>query len=137
MVSRADLGNFLSTLFNMFQAPQLFHIGDDAAQHMDKIQKYLIDIKVENNQERIRIFFNSLEQDAQYEIFSLPDYAVFKDNFDEIKGKFLELYKCKESKVSPIIDLLKFNQNNLSLREYMTKLRVELYKTRPSLCSEE
>ena len=35
------------------------------------------------------------------------------------------------------MDLLQFNQGNLTLREFKTKLRVELYKARPALESTE
>ena len=137
MASRADFGNFLSNMFNIFQAPQQFNIGDDASQHVNKLTKYIVDMKIVDENEKLRIFVNSLEQNAQYEIFSLPEYDSVKANFDGMILSFLDLYKIKESKVSPIIDLLHLKQNHLPLREYMTRLRVELYKSRPSLCSEE
>lgn len=38
--------------------------------------------------------------DADYEFFSLPDYAIIKDDFKEIVNKFSKLYKTKERKVS-------------------------------------
>ena len=121
----------------MFQTSQLYRIGDDAGQHVCRVKKYIDDMKIDDQSEKIRIFIGSLEQDAQFEIFSMPDYGTFKNQFDGIIEKFMNLYKTKESKASPIMDLLQFNQGNLTLREFITKLRVELYKARPALESTE
>ena len=67
----------------------------------------------------------------------MPDYRIYKNQFDDIIEKFMILYKTKESKASLIFDLLQFTQSNLTLREFIKKLRVELYKTRPVLESTE
>ena len=104
----------------MFQTPQLYRIGDDADQHVGRVKKSIDDMKINDKKindkkindksEKIRIFIESLEQDAQFEIFSMPDYGIFKNQFEGIIEKFMNLYKTKESKASPIMDLHQFNQ---------------------------
>ena len=46
----------------------------------------------------------------------MPNYGTFKNQFDGIIEKFMNLYKTKEWNASPIIDILQFNQGNLTLR---------------------
>ena len=121
----------------MFQTPQLYRISDDAGQHVCRVKKYIDDIKIDDQSEEIRIFIGSLEQDEQFEIFSMPDYGTFKNQFDRIIEKFMNLHMTKESKASPMMDLIQFNQGNITLREFITNLRVELYIARPALESTE
>ena len=53
----------------MFQTPQLYRIGDDAGQHVCRVKKYIDDIKIDDQSEKIKTFIGSLEQYAQFEIF--------------------------------------------------------------------
>ena len=121
----------------MFQTSQLYRIGEVYGQLVGRVKKYIDDRKFDDQSEKIRIFIWSLEQDAQFEIFSMPDYGTFKNQFDGIIEQFLNICKTNESKASPIMDLLQFNQGNLTLREFLTKLIVDLYKARPALESTE
>lgn len=45
MASKAEFGNFLSNIFNNFQTPQLFHIGDDPSHSINKPNRYINDMK--------------------------------------------------------------------------------------------
>ena len=60
MVSRAGL-KFFSSIFNMFQTPQLLRIGDDTGQHISRVKKYIDDIQIDHLSEKIRIYIGSLE----------------------------------------------------------------------------
>ena len=84
MTSRAGLENGFSSIFNMFQTPQLYRIGDDAGQHVCRVKKYIDDMKIDNQSEKIRIFIGSLEQDVPFDIFSMSDYGIFKSQFEGI-----------------------------------------------------
>ena len=92
MASRAGL-EFFSSIFKMFQTPQLYRISDDAGQHFCRVKKYIDEMKIDDQSEKIRILIGSLDQDAQFEIFSIPDYGTFKNQFDGIFERFMNLYK--------------------------------------------
>ena len=134
MASQAEFSKFLSQIF-MFQKISNFHIGDDPVKHIQELKNHILNLKIDDESEKIRCFINSVEQDVQYELFSLPDYQIFKDDFDLITNKFIEIYKSKDSKISIITELLQIKQNDLSLREFLTKLRVDLFKSQPEMNS--
>lgn len=62
MTSGAELSKFFSNTFQMLQVPEKFSIGDDASQYSSKLNRYIDNMGIKENQEKIQIFMNTLEQ---------------------------------------------------------------------------
>lgn len=114
------------------EIPKKYVKGENINDHLKQMDCLLTNSKLTENQKK-RVFLNSLENDAKLEIISDPN---FDENLslDNIINQIQSKFHRKETKISPLIKLLSIKQNvEESPHEYLQKLRVEAFK---SMCGE-
>ena len=124
------LSNILNALITKENTPRpsIYIKNTDVNFHIQKVNSFIDAIGVKEDKLRIGILLSSLDQDVQYEIFCQSDYS--KDNdYRWICNKFVELFKTKQSSVTPLIKLLEIKQKyDQSLRDYISQLRITAYR---------
>lgn len=110
--------------------PKLFVRGKVIEDHIPNVERYLNATGVEDENGRVAILINSLDEDVQVTLFSQPNFEVNSNSFSWIRDNLLRIYQRKNSLVSPLAKLLHFKQTGeKSLKEFATELRVAAYKT--------
>jgi hypothetical protein len=110
--------------------PRLFVQGKAIEEHIQNVERYLNATGVDDENGRVAILINSLDEDVQVTLFSQPHFEANSNNFSWICDNLLRIYKRKNSLVSPLAKLLHLKQTgDKSLKEFATELRVAAYKT--------
>lgn len=131
MASRAVLEEFLKFLQGNTTFQKQFQIGDNINNHFSEIEKYFSEQNISNQTDKAEKLIHSLEENAKLELQSIPNFKDKKANYEWIKDELLKLYRTKTTKVSPIITVLNCRQENMSIREYLTTIRVAGMKQMP------
>ncbi len=122
-----DILKKLIELGSALTSPAKYVIGNNIEDHITQVNSYISNIKCETDEQKKLILTSSLDEEARYELFSLLDYDE-KHDYKWLCEKLRALYKPKISKVSPYQRMLKVKQGPSSLREFLTRIRVEGYK---------
>jgi hypothetical protein len=111
--------------------PKLFIQGKSIEEHLQHVERYLKATGVEDENGKVAILINSLEEDVQVTLFSQPHFESNSNNFSWISDNLLRIYQRKNTLVSPLAKLLHLKQtSDKSLKEFATELRVAAYKTK-------
>jgi hypothetical protein len=110
--------------------PKLFVQGKAIEEHIPNVKRYLNATGVEDENGRVAILINSLDDDVQVTLFSQPHFEANANSFSWICDNLVRIYQRKNSLVSPLAKLLQLKQTeDKSLKEFATELRVAAYKT--------
>ena len=107
--------------------PREFKRGQDIHDFIERIEIYSTAIN-SSNLDKIYIILNNLNEDVKLELCALPDYVQCRDDFDWICDKLKTLHADDSEKRNPLLSLLKLKQNSLSLRQFMTELRIKAFR---------
>ena len=113
--------------------PKPFHKGQNIALHMQQAEKYF---KTRGNTidpiSKAHMMLSFLDESAQLQLRCQPGYEDHGDEYEWIKKTLLTIFKRKATAASHLIHLLSIKQRaDQSLNDYMTQLRVELYRIWP------
>lgn len=101
-----------------------FRYGDNIKKHLFDVCKIIDESKIPEKKQADFIK-RTLHNNILAELSSLKEYDHQKDSFEWVKQALLDLYKQKESKVSPLVQLLKIKQApGQSTREYLATVRI-------------
>ena len=123
MASRAIVEELVKFLQG-FRSMTVFSIGQNIQNHINDFEKYSTELNINADDDKCKKLIESLEENARCELQSIPNFKTNERNFDWIKGKLIELYQTKATKVSHLINILNLKQDDMTIREYLTAVRV-------------
>lgn len=133
MASRTILEELVILLQGKIQFHQKYSIGKDILFHLQEIEKFFGEQKINLQAEMVKQLMNSLEDDAKFELKSLPEFRAHAEDYQWIKERLLSLYKKKKTKVTPIVNILNIKQQSMTLREYLSTVRIAGFIQMPDI----
>jgi predicted aspartyl protease len=111
--------------------PKVFHRHQNILVHLTNVKKYIEAVNISHESSKVAVLINSLDEEIQIELFSQPTYC---DEFLWLEKTLLQLYQKKVTAASPLIYLLGVKQKpDQTLKEFMTELRVEIFRHWPQM----
>jgi hypothetical protein len=105
-------------------SPKTFKRGDSIKDHLRKVDEYASAVGF-TSEGKVSFLLNSLEEQVQFELFSLLAYAENAANYAWICSTLESLFTPKHSAVSPLLKLLKVRQGaGQLLQDYVSDIRV-------------
>ena len=101
-----------------------FSIGENINSHINEFDKFCEEQNIKDSIQCSEMLIKSLEEDASLELQAMPEFKSNRSNYQWLKTKLLELYHIKSTKVTPIINILILKQEDMTLRQYLTAIRV-------------
>lgn len=129
MASRALIEAALS--LTAHEPLPMFHIGENIQNHIGLLNEYLDNINVSDEKDKIKFLLSSLERNAKFELFAVPNYSVSKGSYHELVDILHTLYHQKQSEIKSIVQILRYKQEDRTLREFVTFLRVKSFENWP------
>ena len=109
--------------------PRPFCKGMNAKLHLQTVDKYLRQAKVTDEKTKCDVLLNTLEENSQYEIYSLLDYDDNAYNSKWLCKTILNLFGEKETVMTNMMKLLTVKQKpRQKLNDFVSEIRVEGYK---------
>ena len=127
MASRAFMDELMKLLQGNIQFNQKFSIGRNIRLHLQELEIFFEEQKIMNQDEKARKLINSLEDDAKFELQSLPEFKAHSEEYDWLKERLCSLYHQKKTKIMPIVNILNIKQQNMMFREYLSTVRIAGY----------
>jgi len=109
--------------------PKTYYQGKCIQDHLTQINRYLHLSSITDDDGKISVLLNSLDDDIQVLLFSQPQFESHSQDFNWICDKLLCLLQQKASPLSPLAKLLHVKQKeDQSLSAYATELRIAAYR---------
>ena len=115
--------------------PTMFYRNQNIQEHIGKVEEFLTSLNIKDDKKMSRILLSTLSEDVRAELLCQYD---FENKWEYMVPKLKQLFKEKQTKVSPLIKLLNVRQKaNQTLRDYVSELRVEAYRIMKELSIQE
>ena len=113
---------------NLFNETIIFKRDESISEHLMRFEKQMDLLKIDEKY-KTNFLINSLDNDCQYELFSLMEYSQNSENYEWITTALRKLFDHKQSKVSPLAKLMRIKQlANQSTRDFLTQIRINGFK---------
>ena len=120
---------FTRFLMNDIPKPRPFCKGMNVKLHLQAVDNYLRQLKVTDDKVKFDILLNTLEENCQYQIFSLIE---FDDNTGDPKWlcqTISNLFGEKDTPMNNMMKLLSVKQRpKQKLHDFLAEIRIEAYK---------
>ena len=133
-MSQEDFQMFFSTWMKQMMKKDHVHLpitykkGRNIIEHVGKVEKFCKEMDFDDKN-KFSTLLNSVEEDCQYEIFSLYDYTANLDNFGWLKIKMTDLFGNFRSTAESLRQLSEvIQQPHQSIRDYVADVRIKAYK---------
>ena len=118
--------------------PQQCKKSVEIKSHLEELENYFKLCKINNDENKVAILFNSITDDMRLEIRCQMEYGGHENDYGWISAKLVELFHPKESGITPLVKLFCIKQkSHQSLREFLSEIRIEGYKLLKSMHPEE
>jgi len=118
--------------------PSQLEKQDDIKTHLEKLRQYFKVSGITKDETRLIILFNTLNDEMRFELCGQLEFMDHENDYVWIENKLLELFKPKESEITPLVKLFTCKQKpDQPLREFLSEIRVQGYKLLKSLDPEE
>ena len=116
-------------LANDVPKPRPFCKGMNTKLHLQAVENYLRQLKVTDDKVKFDVLLNTLEENCQFEIFSLLDYDETARDSKWLSKTIQRLFGEKESQLTNMMRLLTIKQKpKQKLNDYISEIRVEAFK---------
>lgn len=123
-----------------FHPPQTFFRGMNILHHVEKLDRYFKDMKVDDEETRIDVLFDHVSEEVKFELQGHRDFSNNQKNWEWIRNKLVELNREKSTEISPIARLMAMQQGDQDTREFCRNIRIEgarLFRETNSIDREE
>ena len=130
---------FLETIVNKLilresiPTPKRFCPGKDVDEHLSSVERYLSAIGVEEEERKVSVLLNSLDDEVQPLLFSQPEFEIHTTDYQWIKEAIGRIFRQKKTTL-PLTTLLGVRQSSEQpLKDFVDDLRITAY-TMVSAC---
>lgn len=118
--------------------PQQCQKPADIKAHLDGLDKFFNLSKINNDDQKIAILFNTITEEMRLEICCQLEFHAHQNDYKWIEGKLKDLFHPKESEITPLVKLYGVKQKpQQTLREFLSEVRIEGYRLLKNLNPEE
>ena len=109
--------------------PNQLEKHDDIKAHLEKLRQYFKVSGITKDETMLITLFNTLNDEMRFELCGQLEFKDHEDDYAWIENKLLELFKPKESEITPLVKLFTCKQKpDQPLREFLSEIRVQGYK---------
>ena len=124
MASRTLLEELIDWINEKRIFSKKFNIGENIDSHIKDFEKFAEEQKITDSAQLSERLLKTLNEEANLELQSMPEFRNNKLSYHWLKTKLVELYHVKSTKVTPIMNILSLKQEDMTLRQYLTTIRV-------------